>query len=60
MTPSMLKVFFSIAIFIVGASLLLLFVVPPDSAEYVVTWLSLCVGSVLLALVGLTAWFMNR
>ena len=60
MTPSMLKVFFRIAIFIVGASLLLLIIVPPESPEYVVTWLSICVGSVLLALVGLTAWFINR
>ena len=60
MTPDMLKVFFRIAIFVVGASLLLLFIVPPESPEYVVTWLSICVGSVLLALVGLTAWFINR
>lgn len=60
MTPSILKVFFSIAIFIVGSSLLLLFVVPSDSAEYIVTLLSVCVGSILLILVALTTWFINR
>ncbi|MCY3779911.1 MAG: hypothetical protein OXG78_06355 [Chloroflexi bacterium] len=60
MTPSILKVFYTIAVFIVGASLALLFIVPPDSAEYVVTLLSACVGAVLLILVALTTWFINR
>ncbi len=60
MTPSILKVFYTIAVFIVGASLVLLFIVPPDSAEYIVTLLSTCVGAVLLILVALTTWFINR
>ena len=60
MTPSILKVFYTLAVFIVGASLVLLFIVPPDSAEYIATLLSACVGTVLLILVALTTWFINR
>ena len=60
MTPSLLKVFFTIALFLVGASLLLLFVVPPDSAEFIVTIFSTCVGSALLILVVVTSKFINR
>lgn len=60
MTPNMLKVFYSIASFIIGASLLLLLIVPPDSPEYFVTLMSICVGAILLLLVALTARFINR
>ncbi len=60
MTPSMLKVFYRLAVFIVGASVLLLVIVPPGSPEYIVTLLSVCVGAVLLALVALTTWFISR
>ena len=60
MTPNLLKVFYTIASFIVGASLLLLFIVPPDSPEYIVTLMSTCVGAALLILVVLTARFLNR
>lgn len=60
MTPSMLKVFYSVAVFVIGASVLLLFIVKPDSPEYVVTLLSICIGSVLLILVALTARYFNR
>ena len=60
MTPNMLKVFYTIASFIIGTSLMLLFIVPPDSPEYFVTLLSICVGALLLLLVALTAKFINR
>ena len=60
MAPDLLKGFFRIGIFILGTSIALLFFVPPDSAEYVVTLLSICVGTALLVLVSLTAWYINR
>lgn len=60
MTPSILKAFFSLAVFIIGASLILLLVVPQDSPEFIVTLLSICVGSALLLLVALTSRFFNR
>ena len=60
MSPNMLKVFFTMASFIIGTSLVLLFIVPPDSPEYFVTLMSICVGAILLFLVALTAKFINR
>ncbi len=60
MTPSILKAFYTIAVFIIGASIAILFVVKPDTAEYVVTILSIGVGSLLLLLVAITNWFLNR
>ncbi len=60
MTPDLLKGFYRIAIFIIGTSAGLLLLVKPDSAEYVVTLLSLCVGSTLLFLVFLVTWYVNR
>lgn len=60
MTPSILKSFYTIAVFIVGASIALLFVVEPDTAEYFVTMLSIGVGSLLLLVVALANWYINR
>ncbi len=60
MTPNMLKVFYTVAVFIIGASLFLLLIVPPDSPEYFVTLLSIGVGAILLILVALTTWIINR
>lgn len=60
MSPELLKGFYRIGVFVVGTSVLLLFVVEPDSAEYFVTLLSIGIGVVLLLLVGLTAWYVNR
>ena len=60
MTPNILKGFYRIAIFVIGTSLALLFVVKPNSAEFVVTLLSICVGTTLLLLVMLTTWYINR
>ena len=60
MSPELLKGFYRIGVFVVGTSVLLLFVVEPDSAEYFVTLLSIGIGVILLLLVGLTAWYINR
>ena len=60
MSPELLKGFYRIGVFVVGTSALLLFVVEPDSAEYFVTLLSIGIGVILLLLVALTAWYVNR
>ena len=60
MTPDLLKSFYRIAIVVVGTSLALLFIVKPGSAEFVVTLLSICVGTTLLVLVMLVSWYANR
>ena len=60
MTPELLKAFYRIALLVLGASIALLLVVPPDSAEYIVTLMSVCVGSILLALVIAATWYINR
>ena len=39
---------------------LLLFVVKRDSAEFVITVLSLCIGLTLMLLVSLFIWYINR
>lgn len=46
-----LKIFLRAGVFLVLVSLLLLFLVPRDSAEFVVSALSLVIGSVLVVLV---------
>ncbi len=46
-----LKLFLRAGVFLVVVSLLLLFLVPRDSAEFVVSALSLVIGSVLVVLV---------
>lgn len=60
MSPDLLKAFFGMGIFVFGSSLLLLFIVERDSAEFVITVLSACIGLTLLILVGLTSWYVNR
>lgn len=60
MRPELLKGFYRIGVFIVGTSVLLLFIVKPDSAEFAVTLLSICIGMTLILLVSLTSWYVNR
>jgi len=60
MSPELLKGFYRIALLLVVASLLLLFVVKPDSAEYIVTLFSVAVGTILLVLVLVASWLSNR
>ncbi|MCY4464928.1 MAG: hypothetical protein OXE46_05270 [Chloroflexi bacterium] len=60
MTPEVLKAFYRMAVFVLGASILLYFLVEPDSAEHAITILSAGIGAVLLLLVALASWIMNR
>ncbi len=60
MTPEMLKAFYRMGVFVLGASIFLFFVVEPDSAEQTVTILSAAIGALLLLLVALASWLMNR
>ncbi len=60
MSPEILRGFYRLAVFLSGASIVLLFLVPPDSAEFVVTIMSLGIGLTLLLLIILTSWFINR
>ncbi len=60
MTPELLKGFYRIAVFIWVVSIALLFVVKPDTAEYVVTLMSIGIGALLLVLVILTSRYFNK
>ncbi len=60
MTPELLKGFYRIAVFVLGVSIALLFVVKPNTAEFVVTVLSIGVGSALLVLVIVTSRYFNQ
>lgn len=60
MTPELLKGFYRIAVFVLGISIALLFFVEPDSAEFVVTLMSIGVGAALMAAVILTNRYFNR
>ncbi|MFN7209568.1 MAG: hypothetical protein ACK4P1_04135 [Aggregatilineales bacterium] len=58
MNRSALQAYFRLGMLIVVGSVLLLVVQQPDTAEYVVTVLSLCIGAALIALVALVARFL--
>ncbi len=60
MTPELLKGFYRIAVFVLVVSIALLFVVKPDTAEFVVTLMSIGIGAILLVLVILTSRYFNR
>lgn len=60
MAPDLLKGFFRAGVFVAGTSIFLLFIVKPDTAEFVITILSLCIGITLMTLVGLASWYSNR
>jgi len=60
MSPELLKGFFRAGIFVAGTSIFLLLIVEPNSAEFVVTVLSLCIGVLLMVSVGVVAWWFNR
>jgi hypothetical protein len=59
MSPELLKGFFRAGIFVAGTSLALLFLVEPDSAEFVVSAVSLLIGALLLVLVALVLRFLR-
>jgi preprotein translocase subunit Sss1 len=58
MNQSALQAYLRLGLLIVVGSVLLLVVQQPDTAEYVVTVLSLCIGLLLVALVALVARFL--
>lgn len=60
MTPELLKGFYRIAVFVLGVSIALLFVVEPNTAEFVVTLLSIGVGAALLVMVILASKYFNK
>jgi len=60
MTPDLLKSFFRAGVFVTGTSVFLLFIVKRDSAEFVITVLSLCIGLILIGLVALASRYANR
>ncbi|MDQ7027317.1 MAG: hypothetical protein Q9P01_21525 [Anaerolineae bacterium] len=60
MSPDLLKAFFGAGTFVAGTSFFLLFIVERDSAEFVITVISLGIGIVLILLVALMVWYTNR
>jgi len=58
MNQSTLQAYFRLGMLIAVGSVLLLMVQRPQTAEYVVTVLSLCIGVLLMALVALVAHLM--
>jgi hypothetical protein len=60
MSPDLLQSFFRAGVFVFGTSIFLLFIVKRDSAEFVITIVSLCIGLVLMLLVSLMVWYTNR
>lgn len=55
-----LKLFLRVAVFLIVVSLALVFLVPRDSAEFVISVLSLVIGLVLLGLCLLAEWLSRR
>lgn len=55
-----LKLFLRVAVFLIVVSLALVFLVPRDSAEFVISVLSLIIGLVLLGLCLLVEWWSRR
>ena len=55
-----LKLFLRVAVFLIVVSLALVFLVPRDSAEFVISVLSLIIGLVLLGLCLLAEWWSRR
>ena len=60
MNPGGLKLFFRLGMFVTLVGLFLVFTVPPDSAEFVVSVLSLAFGLALLLLIALFSWWSGR
>ncbi len=58
MNQNALQAYFRLGMLITVGSVLLLIVQQPDTAEYVVTVLSMCIGVMLMALVAFAARFL--
>jgi hypothetical protein len=60
MNSEFLRGFFRAGIFVTLTSLVLVFTTPQDSAEFVISVLSLLIGLALVGLVALFAWLGRR
>ncbi|HQV70296.1 MAG TPA: hypothetical protein PLJ62_08980 [Thermoflexales bacterium] len=60
MNPQLGKAWFQVGVFITIVSVILLFVLQPKTAEYVITVLSLIIGLALMALVIIAIKFFSR
>jgi hypothetical protein len=60
MAPGGLKLFFRLGMFVTLTALFLVFTVPRDSAEFVVSVLSLIIGVTLLLLIAIVSWWSQR
>ena len=60
MAPEGLKLFFRLGMFVTLTGLFLVFTVPRDSAEFVVSVLSLGLGVTLLVLIALVSWWTGK
>lgn len=60
MDPKFLKYFFGVGIFLTITSLFLIFITPRDSAEFVISVLSLGIGLTVVLLVAIVTRWINR
>lgn len=60
MSPGGLKLFFRMGMFITVVAFFLVLNVPRDSAEFVISVLSLVIGLTLLGLIALVSWWSQR
>jgi hypothetical protein len=60
LNPQALRSFLRGGVFIAGLALLLMLIVPRDSAEFVVSTCSLLIGLTLMLGVGAITWWMRR
>lgn len=60
MTPEYMRGFLRAGVFIALVSLLLIFLVPRDSAEFVISVCSLLMGLALVGIIALISWLARR
>lgn len=60
MTPEFMRGFLRGGVFVALVSLALLFFVPPNSAEFVISVCSLLMGLTLIGLIALFSWLARR
>lgn len=60
MTPEYMRGFLRAGVFIALVSLLLIFLVPRDSAEFVISVCSLMMGLTLVGIIALISWLGRR
>ena len=60
MTPEFMRGFLRAGVFVAVVSLALVFLVPPNSAEFVISVCSLLIGLTLIGLIVLLSWLARR